>query len=82
MPHFLVWIISGIIAGWLTGLIMRGRGYGLVGDLVVGLLGGLLGGWLFSLLGLPSVGGWVGEILVAVVGGVVLVAVVRALRRL
>lgn len=82
MPHFLVWVICGIIAGWLTGLIMRGRGYGLIGDLVIGLLGGLLGGWLFSLLGLPNVGGWIGEIIVAVVGGVVLVAIVRALRRL
>ena len=80
--HFVVWILAGIVAGWLTGLIMRGRGYGLIGDLVIGLLGGLLGGWLFSLLHLPDIGGWIGEIIIAVVGGVVLVAIVRALRRL
>jgi uncharacterized membrane protein YeaQ/YmgE (transglycosylase-associated protein family) len=78
--HILVWIISGIIAGWLAGLIVRGRGYGLLGDLIIGLLGGVIGGWLFGMLGIATVS-WVGEIIAAVVGGVVLVAVVRALRR-
>jgi len=76
----LLWIISGIVAGWLTGLVMRGRGYGLVGDLVIGLLGGLMGGWLFGLFDLaPRI--WLGEIIVAFVGGVVLVLIVRILRR-
>jgi uncharacterized membrane protein YeaQ/YmgE (transglycosylase-associated protein family) len=78
--HIIFWLISGIIAGWLTGLVMRGRGYGLVGDLVIGLLGGLIGGWLFSLLGLGTTS-VIGEIVVAVIGGIVLVAVVRFLRR-
>jgi uncharacterized membrane protein YeaQ/YmgE (transglycosylase-associated protein family) len=78
--HILVWIIIGILAGWLTGLVMRGRGYGLIGDLVIGLLGGLLGGWLFGLLGVAPTS-WLGEILVSFVGGVVLVAIVRTLRR-
>jgi uncharacterized membrane protein YeaQ/YmgE (transglycosylase-associated protein family) len=78
--HILVWLVSGIIAGWLTGLVVRGRGFGLVGDLVVGLVGGLIGGWLFGLLGIAAVS-WVGEILAAVVGGVVLVVIVRVLRR-
>ena len=78
--HILVWIISGIIAGWLAGLIVRGRGYGLLGDLIIGLLGGIIGGWLFDMLGIATTS-WVGEIIAAVVGGVVLVAIVRALRR-
>ncbi|MDH4137128.1 MAG: GlsB/YeaQ/YmgE family stress response membrane protein [Anaerolineae bacterium] len=78
--RFLVWIISGIVAGWLTGLVMKGRGYGLIGDLVIGLLGGVIGGWLFSLFGVAT-HSWLGEILVAVIGGVVLVAIVRVLRR-
>jgi uncharacterized membrane protein YeaQ/YmgE (transglycosylase-associated protein family) len=81
MPAILVWLITGVIAGWLTGLVMRGRGYGLVGDLVLGLVGGVIGGWLFSLLGLFA-RGWVGQIVVAFFGGVVLVALVRFLRRL
>lgn len=75
-----IWILSGILAGWLTGLIMKGRGHGLIGDLVIGLLGGLIGGWLARLIGLTPTS-WVGQILVAVLGGIVLVAIVRALRR-
>jgi uncharacterized membrane protein YeaQ/YmgE (transglycosylase-associated protein family) len=78
--HLLVWLISGVIAGWLTGLIVRGEGFGLVGDLIIGLLGGLIGGWLFGFLGIATTG-WIGEILAAVVGGVVLVATIRVLRR-
>jgi uncharacterized membrane protein YeaQ/YmgE (transglycosylase-associated protein family) len=78
--RILLWIISGIVAGWLTGLVMKGRGYGLLGNLVIGLLGGVIGGWLFSLFGLTATG-WVGEIAVALVGGVVLVAIARFLRR-
>ena len=76
----LLWIISGIIAGWLTGVIMKGGGYGLVGDLVVGLLGGLIGGFLASMFGLEPTS-WVGQIVVAVVGGVVLVALLRMFNR-
>jgi uncharacterized membrane protein YeaQ/YmgE (transglycosylase-associated protein family) len=76
----LIWIISGIIAGWLTGVIMKGGGYGLVGDLVVGLLGGLIGGFLASMFGLEPAS-WVGQIVVAVVGGVVLVALLRMFNR-
>jgi uncharacterized membrane protein YeaQ/YmgE (transglycosylase-associated protein family) len=78
--HILIWLISGIIAGWLTGLIVRGEGFGLIGDLIIGLLGGLIGGWLFGFLGIATTS-WVGEIVAAVAGGVVLVAVVRTLRR-
>ena len=78
--RILLWIISGIVAGWLTGLVMKGRGYGLLGNLVIGLLGGIIGGWLFSLFGLAT-RGWLGEIVVALIGGVVLVAIARFLRR-
>jgi len=78
--RFLLWIISGVVAGWLTGLVMKGHGYGLLGNLVIGLLGGIIGGWLFSLFGLAATG-WLGEIVVALVGGVVLVVIVRSLRR-
>lgn len=77
---YLIWIITGIIAGWLAGLVVRGRGYGLLGDLVIGLVGGLIGGWLFGLFGVAATS-WLGEILVAFVGGMVLVAIVRFLRR-
>ncbi len=79
--HILVWIISGIIAGWVAGLIMRGRGYGIIGDFLLGLVGGIIGGWLAREVGVwPH--SWLGEIIIAVIGGVVLVAIVRILRRI
>jgi uncharacterized membrane protein YeaQ/YmgE (transglycosylase-associated protein family) len=78
--YMLIWIISGIIAGWLTGLVMRGRGFGVIGDLVVGLIGGIIGGSLAGFLGIVPTS-WIGHILVAALGGVVLVAIIRALRR-
>jgi len=79
--NIILWLVSGVVAGWLTGLIMKGRGYGLIGDLIVGLLGGLVGGFLAGKIGLEA-SSWIGQILVAVGGGVVLVAALRFLRRL
>ena len=78
--RFLIWIIGGIVAGWLTGQIMEGKGVGLFGDLAVGLLGGLLGGWLARWVGIGATG-WLGQIIVSVIGGVILVAVLRAIQR-
>jgi uncharacterized membrane protein YeaQ/YmgE (transglycosylase-associated protein family) len=78
--NILIWIISGVIAGWLAGLLVRGRGFGLIGDLVIGLLGGLIGGWLAGLLGIQA-SSWIAQILVAALGGVVLVAIIRMIRR-
>ena len=77
----LLWfLIIGLIAGWLAGKVMRGGGYGVVGDMIVGGIGALLGGWLFSLLGIFA-GGLIGSIITAFVGAVVLIAILRALRR-
>jgi uncharacterized membrane protein YeaQ/YmgE (transglycosylase-associated protein family) len=78
--NIILWIISGVVAGWLTGMIVKGRGFGLLGDLVIGLLGGLVGGWVSQLIGI-SAQGWLGSVLIAVLGGVILVAVVRILRK-
>ncbi|GAB61301.1 MAG: GlsB/YeaQ/YmgE family stress response membrane protein [Candidatus Jettenia sp.] len=78
--YLIIWIISGIVAGWLTGLIIRGRGFGLMGDLIIGILGGILGGWLFAVFGLLVIG-IIGNIIAAVIGGIVLVAIIRILRR-
>jgi len=78
--NILVWIISGIIAGWIAGLLVRGRGFGLIGDLIIGLLGGLIGGWLAGSMGIQA-SSWIAQILVAALGGVVLVAVIRLVRR-
>ena len=77
----LVWfLLIGLVAGWLAGRAMRGGGYGVVGDLVVGVIGALLGGWLFGLLGI-SAGGLIGALITAFVGAVVLIALLRLRRR-
>jgi uncharacterized membrane protein YeaQ/YmgE (transglycosylase-associated protein family) len=76
----LYWILVGLIAGWLTGKIMKGSGYGVIGDIVLGILGGFLGGFILSRLGIGG-GGLIAGILVAVFGAVLLVAIVRTLKR-
>jgi uncharacterized membrane protein YeaQ/YmgE (transglycosylase-associated protein family) len=79
--NIVIWIIAGIVSGWIAGEVMQGHGYGLIGDLVLGLLGGVIGGWLAGMLGL-SVSGLLGSILLAAAGAVVLVVFVRLLRRI
>jgi len=78
---FLYWIIVGLIAGWLAGVVMKGGGYGVLVDIILGIVGGVVGGWLFGALGIFPGGGLVGSIIVAFVGAVVLVAITRVLRR-
>jgi uncharacterized membrane protein YeaQ/YmgE (transglycosylase-associated protein family) len=78
---FLAWIVVGLIAGWLAGLVMRGGGYGVLVDIVLGIVGGLLGGWIFGQLGIWPAGGMIGSIIVAFVGAVILVAITRLLKR-
>jgi uncharacterized membrane protein YeaQ/YmgE (transglycosylase-associated protein family) len=77
---YLIWQIAiGILAGFLAGKIMRGRGYGLLIDLLLGIVGSMLGGWVFRLLGL-SASGLVGALVVATIGAVLLIVIVRSLR--
>jgi len=77
----LIWfLLIGLIAGWLAGKVMRGGGFGIVGDMIVGVIGALIGGWLFGVLGI-GVGGLIGAIITAFVGAVILLAILRAIRR-
>ena len=78
--NFLWFAIIGIVAGWLAGQIMKGRGFGLVGNLVVGVVGAIIGGYLAGTLGIGA-SGLVGSLLIATLGAVVLLAVVSALKR-
>ena len=78
MAHSLLgWIIIGILAGWLTGKIMRGAGYGIIIDLILGLVGAVIGGWVFGLLGIAAYG-FLGSLAAATVGAVILVAIAHA----
>ena len=71
------WIIVGLIAGWLAGVVMQGGGYGIIADIVLGLIGAVIGGFVFSLLVEGEAQFW-GSILVSFIGACILVAIVRA----
>jgi uncharacterized membrane protein YeaQ/YmgE (transglycosylase-associated protein family) len=74
----IAWALVGLIAGWLAGLAMRGGGYGVLGDIIVGLIGALVGGFLMSYFVQGTVGFW-GSIFVAFLGACILIAIVRAI---
>ena len=74
---FLSWVILGLIAGWLAGKIARGRGYGCLTDILLGLIGSILGGWIFRKLEIGAGTGWLYQLAAATVGAVVLVVVVH-----
>ena len=81
MDPILWYLVVGLIAGWLTGKVMKGGGYGVLMDIVLGILGGLFGGWLFGQLGLWQGSGMVGSIIVAFIGAVILVGITRLIKR-
>jgi uncharacterized membrane protein YeaQ/YmgE (transglycosylase-associated protein family) len=78
---FIVWLIVGGVAGWLAGLIVRGYGFGLIGNILVGIFGALIAGWLLPRLGIVIGGGTLGEIINAVIGAVILLLVIGLIRR-
>ena len=79
--EFVWFIIVGLIAGWLAGVIIKGGGYGVVGDIIVGIVGALIGGWLFSTMGVSTGGGLLGAIVVALVGAIILIFLLRLIKR-
>lgn len=78
--NIILFLILGGVAGWLAGLIMKGRGFGILGNIFVGIIGGFLGGFLFGLIGVTS-GSMLGSLLMAVVGAVVLLFIVGLLKK-
>jgi len=77
----IAWLVVGLIAGWLAGQFMKGGGYGIIGDIILGVIGAFIGGFIFSIL-LPGTSvGLIGSIVVAFIGAVILIAIARALTR-
>jgi uncharacterized membrane protein YeaQ/YmgE (transglycosylase-associated protein family) len=74
---FLGWLVIGLLAGWLSGELTRGKGFGCLGNILLGLIGAVLGGWLFRMLHIEAYG-FIGSLAAATVGAVVLVALARA----
>jgi len=78
----LAWIVTGLIAGWLAGKVMKGGGYGILVDIILGILGGIVGGWIFQSVGSAGVTGFnAWSLLVAVVGSVIVLMLYHAIAR-
>ena len=75
------WLVVGLIAGWLAGQIVKGSGFGLVGDIVVGIVGAFIGGWLAGVLGISIGSGLVSSIITATVGAIILILILRMIKR-
>jgi uncharacterized membrane protein YeaQ/YmgE (transglycosylase-associated protein family) len=80
--NILTWLVVGLIAGVLASLVMGGTGFGIIGDIIIGIVGAFIGGWLFTAMGVAvPLGGIAGTILVAFIGAVVLLFIIRLVRR-
>jgi uncharacterized membrane protein YeaQ/YmgE (transglycosylase-associated protein family) len=83
-PNTAYWfwvILIGILAGFLAGKLMQGRGFGLLVDLLLGIVGSFIGSWIFARLGIATTGGFIGQLLVSLVGALLLLFLVRLIRR-
>ena len=78
--EFLWFILIGLCAGWLAGQFMKGSGYGLVGNLIVGVIGAILGGFIFRVLGLAATS-MLGGLITATIGAIVLLALLRLVKK-
>lgn len=81
LEQTVIFLVIGGVAGWLAGMLFKGGGFGLIGNLVVGVLGALLGGWLFKVLKISVGGEWIGPIITATVGAIVLLALLGLVKR-
>ena len=77
----IIWLIVGAIDGWLAGMVVKGGGYGLIGDIVVGIIGALIAGWLLPRIGIVIGGGIIAAIINAFIGAVILLIVLRLVKR-
>lgn len=78
--HLILFLVVGVIAGYLAGKIMKGGGFGLLGDLIIGVIGSFIGYWVFGLLGITS-GGILGLLIASVVGALILLYVIRLVKK-
>ena len=79
--NFIVWLIVGAIAGWLAGMVVKGGGFGLIGDIIVGIVGAFIAGWLLPRIGLFIGGGFIADVINAFIGAVILLVIIRLIKR-
>ena len=75
------WLIIGGVAGWLAGSLIKGGGFGLIGDIVVGIIGAIIGGWLAGVLGISIGSGLIASLVTATAGAALLIFILRMIRR-
>ena len=80
ITSLVIFLAIGAVAGWLAGALVKGGGFGLIGDIIVGIIGAVLGGWLFGVLGITA-GGLIGAIVTATVGAVLLLFIIRLIKK-
>lgn len=81
LTGLLITLLIGGIAGWLAGLVMKGRGFGILGNIVVGIVGAFLAGWLLPTIGVSIGSGIAGSIVRALIGAIILLAIIGAIKR-
>jgi uncharacterized membrane protein YeaQ/YmgE (transglycosylase-associated protein family) len=82
IESLIILLVVGAIAGWLAGVIMTGYGFGLIGNIAVGIVGAVIGGWLLPRIGMPVIGGpLIGAIIYATIGAVILLFIIGLIRR-
>lgn len=79
--NFIWFLIIGAVAGWLAGLLMKGRGFGIIGNIIVGCIGALLGGFLFGLVGISGGGGLIGSLITALIGAIILLLIISLIKK-
>jgi uncharacterized membrane protein YeaQ/YmgE (transglycosylase-associated protein family) len=82
LTGIIIWLIVGAIAGWAAGQVVRGGGFGLIGDIIVGIIGAFIAGWLLPIVHFPVIGGEIiSAIIDAFIGAVVLLLIIRLIKR-
>ena len=78
--NIIIWLIIGALAGWLAGVLVKGGGFGVLWNIVIGIIGSFIGGWVFGFLGITALG-TAGSFVAAVVGAVILLLILRLIKR-
>lgn len=76
-----IFLVVGLLAGWIASAVMGGSGYGLIGDIIIGVIGAFIGGYVFRWLGISLPSGFIGDVIVAAIGAMILLFLVNLIRR-